>query len=108
LLHFKLNGNLIDSSKTEAEREEHFNNAAEYKLYLKAINAGKFQFNKECEKWSNTNKLIQDGLISVTDEWLKYLEKQGATFEANTIENEKKFQILSLWPSVVHAISDEF
>lgn len=74
VLHFKFLSDFITRAKEEAEREQHWNNASEYKAYAQKIYEGNFKglYHKDSIKYEGSKQLLGLGFMESSLEYEKY------------------------------------
>jgi glycosyltransferase involved in cell wall biosynthesis len=75
VLHFKFLPDFASRVNEEAEREQHWNNAYEYKVYAKKINEGNFKrlYHQGSLKYEGSNQLVKLGFMKSSMDYENYL-----------------------------------
>lgn len=102
LLHFKINGRILQSAITEGDRAEHAEAAVEYRAY-------QLSFERELcppvpskgvASWRGVSDLVERGLVHCPQHWAAFLARKGVTISQKIPAD----QSLALWPGLAEAV----
>jgi hypothetical protein len=79
LLHFKYLHDFVESVKREVKREQHFENATEYRSYLKSIESCQDLYLKSplSEKFRDSEQLVSLGILKTSDKLQALAKGEG-------------------------------
>lgn len=77
VIHTKFLGDFTKKVCEESEREEHFDNAVEYKIYNSSMNKDKSLSlkNENSIKWKDTEQLIDLGIMKCSDKYMSAIQR---------------------------------
>jgi hypothetical protein len=74
LKHYKFDSRFYEYCKMAIEKNLHYNNSAEYKLYMEKIRDGSFTLDTpEKKRFKNTQQLVDEGFLVVSGRFSDYL-----------------------------------
>ena len=76
VIHTKFMSDFVERVDEESKREEHFNNAMEYKIYDNSIkkNASLTLKNKNSVKLGDTDQFIKLGMMKCSDKYVDFIK----------------------------------
>lgn len=79
VLHFKYLNDFSDRVKEEVRREEHFNNAIQYKIYHEKLKESTFfiLYHDKSLKYDSSEPMIEQRIMQINPEYYKFIKYKG-------------------------------